>query len=61
MDADDFDVSEQEVENIENSCDPDLNELCNIMLDENNWEMPDNPEEAVQLYLNLRNIFKNVL
>lgn len=37
-------------------CDPDIAELCRILMDENDWRNPNNCEEAVQLYLNLRHL-----
>jgi hypothetical protein len=55
VDADDFDVCKEELGIIQNTrCDPNLEELCHIFMEENNWRMPD-CSAAVQLYLILRN------
>ncbi|KAL3857639.1 hypothetical protein ACJMK2_012286 [Sinanodonta woodiana] len=40
-------------------CDEDLYELCLILMDENDWNQPEDPYEAVNLYQELRSCIKN--
>ena len=35
-------------------CDPDFYDLCNMFMDENDWEFPQSADEACELYLNLK-------
>ncbi|CAH1114742.1 unnamed protein product [Psylliodes chrysocephalus] len=42
-------------------CDQDVFDLCNILLVENNWEKGSDPHEAVDLYIQLRNVLKSIL
>ena len=39
-------------------CDHDIFEVCCILMEENNWQVPSNGYEAAQLYMKLKNQMK---
>lgn len=40
-------------------CDETVFELCTIILDEMNWELPSNPEDMCEMYVALRREIHN--
>ncbi len=43
------------------SCDPDVNELCNIIISESQLKIPRDPYQAVNLYMHLRDVIRALL
>ena len=46
---------------ISTSSDKDISELCVILMEENNWQSPTSPHDALTLYYNLRQSCNNML
>ena len=52
----------EEVTDLSDSkCDETIQELCEILMEENPWEAPDDVKNAVSLYLNLRTAIHGLL
>ncbi|XDV31020.1 hypothetical protein PO909_033797 [Leuciscus waleckii] len=42
-------------------CDPDVNELCNIIISDSHLNLPSDPYQAVNLYMHLRDVIRALL